>query len=125
MNPDLEIKKAKKSVYVALATPAGKNGSRVLRGQLFTLSALEPLLMPDIKVLITCETGKDLAIGVALALLCQHCDQEGRLRLDDSKRTSGINKTLIKHRLSWIMVSNPDASPSRATLQSVNAYLMG
>lgn len=125
MNPDLEIKKAKKSSYISLATPTGKNGSRVLRSQLPNLSALESLLKADIKVLITCETGRDLAIGVALALLCQHCDQGGRLRLDDSKRVGDINKTLIKHRLSWIMVSIPDVSPSRATLQSVNAYLMG
>ncbi|KAF7187017.1 tRNA A64-2'-O-ribosylphosphate transferase [Pseudocercospora fuligena] len=125
MDPDLDIKTAKKSGYIALATPTGKNGSRVLRNQLPNLSALEPHLKPDVKVLITCETGKDLAVGVALALLCQHCDQEGRLRLDDPKRVDGINKTLIKHRLSWIMVSIPDVSPSRATLQSVNAYLMG
>ncbi|KXT08455.1 hypothetical protein AC579_1243 [Pseudocercospora musae] len=125
MTPDLEIKKAKMFSYIALATPTGKNGSRVLRNQLPSLSALEPHLKPDVKVLITCETGKDLAIGVALALLCRYCDQEGRLMPEKSGRVEGINKTLIKHRLSWIVVSIPDVSPSRATLQSVNAALMG
>ncbi|EME82250.1 uncharacterized protein MYCFIDRAFT_47442 [Pseudocercospora fijiensis CIRAD86] len=125
IKPDLELREAKKSFYITLATPTGKNGSRLLRAQLPKLSALKPLMKPKMKVLIACETGKDLAIGVALALLCQHCDQEGRLRLDDSERVDGINKTMIKHRLGWIMVSIPDASPSRATLQSVNAYLMG
>ncbi|OQO03607.1 hypothetical protein B0A48_10272 [Cryoendolithus antarcticus] len=35
------------------------------------------------------------------------------------------SKVEIKKRLSWIMASIPDVSPSRATLQSVNAHLMG
>jgi tRNA A64-2'-O-ribosylphosphate transferase len=33
------------------------------------------------------------------------------------------NKTFIKQRLSWVMTSYPAASPSRATLQSVNDFL--
>ncbi|KXT00343.1 hypothetical protein AC578_5877 [Pseudocercospora eumusae] len=125
MSPDMEIEKAKKSCYIALATPTGKIGSRVLRNQLPNLSALEPHLKPDVKMLITCETSKDLATGVALALLCQYCDEEGRLGPGKSEHVERINKTLIKHRLSWIVISIPDVSPSRATLQSVNAYLMG
>ena len=117
---------ALKHRYLHLACGTGKNGSRQLRAQLPTLKALPSMVSPDSRILIACETGKDLAVGVALAILCSLVDSNGMTRLPDAHTVAEpINKTLIKHRLSWIMVSMPDASPSRATLQSVNAYLMG
>lgn len=38
--------------------------------------------------------------------------------------TTSFNKTMIKVRLSRIMTAMPDANPNRATLQSVNSFLM-
>ncbi|KAI1424370.1 initiator tRNA phosphoribosyl transferase [Xylaria sp. FL1777] len=75
------------------------------------------------RILIACETGKDLSIGVVLALLCQFFDDEGNYR----PRTAdfAVNKSLIKVKLGRIMLVCPEANPSRATLQSVNSYLMG
>ncbi|KAI0445482.1 initiator tRNA phosphoribosyl transferase [Xylaria telfairii] len=75
------------------------------------------------RILIACETGKDLSIGVALALMCQFFDDEGNYKPRASDLF--INKSVIKTKLSRIMMAFPEANPSRATLQSVNSYLMG
>lgn len=86
------------------------------------------------RILVACETGgKDLAVGVALALLCW-CfeDDAGELvrkvdkstNLENAAELRGFNKTLIKIRLGRIMTAMPEANPNRATLQSVNSFLM-
>ncbi|PNS15468.1 Diadenosine 5',5'''-P1,P4-tetraphosphate phosphorylase 2 [Sphaceloma murrayae] len=105
----------------------GKLGSRTLRHH---LPSLVPFVTkhlashPTSPILIICPTGKDHSIGVALALLCLFSSPDGTLTsTNDSTRT--MNKDFIKKRLSWIMASIPDANPSRATLQSVNAFLLG
>lgn len=100
------------------------------------------------RILIACDTGRDLSVGVALALVCQHCcttattatatttltaamvtsgsgGGSGGLDFRPRRDTDGVNKTLIKSRLGHIMTRFPDGNPSRATLQSVNSYLMG
>ncbi|KAI1632244.1 tRNA A64-2'-O-ribosylphosphate transferase [Biscogniauxia mediterranea] len=74
-------------------------------------------------VVIACETGGDLAVGVALALLCRCFDAQGRY--DGGGEAAGITKSLIRLRLGRIMMAFPEANPSRATLQSVNSFLMG
>lgn len=119
------------------------------------------------RVLIACETGgRDLSIGVALALLCWcFADDDGRVPIVVSKKdvigspqtatasTQGrnndggdkhdgnrelsassspplaqppvsFNKAMIKVRLGRIMTAMPHANPNRATLQSVNSFLM-
>ncbi|KAF4625489.1 hypothetical protein G7Y89_g12677 [Cudoniella acicularis] len=74
------------------------------------------------RIVIACETGKDLSIGVALTLLCLFFGPDGQL--SEETRTSGIDKSFIRSRLGWISTSMPDANPNRATLQSVNSFLM-
>ncbi|RWA10045.1 hypothetical protein EKO27_g5054 [Xylaria grammica] len=75
------------------------------------------------QVLICCETGRDLAVGVALALSCQFLDDEGNYR--PRAKDAAVNKDLIRKRLSRITSAWAEANPSRTTLQSVNSYLMG
>ncbi|KAI1199914.1 initiator tRNA phosphoribosyl transferase [Nemania serpens] len=75
------------------------------------------------RVVIACETGRDISIGVALALACRLFDDGGTYR--PRAADSAVNKSLIRVRLSRIMMAFPEANPSRATLQSVNSYLMG
>ncbi|KAI1449850.1 initiator tRNA phosphoribosyl transferase [Annulohypoxylon stygium] len=75
------------------------------------------------QILIACETGKDISIGVALALLCQQFDKEGNINLQES--LSSHTKSDIRVKLSRIMTNFPEANPSRTTLQSVNSFLMG
>jgi tRNA A64-2'-O-ribosylphosphate transferase len=77
----------------------------------------------DKHIVIACESGKDLSIGVALALLCLFFDEQGVLR-DERTNMAKIDKVFIRRRLGWISTSMPDANPSRATLQSVNSFLM-
>jgi len=123
--PNCTLSDKLKSLYIHLSCSTGKVGSRQLRFQLPELERLRSLLKPESKVLVTCDSGKDLAVGVALTIICRFCNEDGSLRLFLDQEPAALSKTTIKHRLSWVMISMPDASPSRATLQSVNAYLLG
>ncbi|KAJ4389495.1 tRNA A64-2'-O-ribosylphosphate transferase [Gnomoniopsis smithogilvyi] len=86
------------------------------------------------RILISCETGgRDLAVGVALALLCWCFEDDAggvvrsmdeRRSIEDTAEMLGFNKTMIKVRLGRIMTAMPEANPNRATLQSVNSFLM-
>ncbi|KAI1761305.1 initiator tRNA phosphoribosyl transferase [Hypoxylon sp. FL1150] len=75
------------------------------------------------RIAVACETGKDISVGVALALLCQFFDDEGNFC--PRALSSGYNKSDIRVKLSHIMTQFPEANPSRTTLQSVNSFLMG
>ncbi|KAI6840914.1 tRNA '-O-ribosylphosphate transferase [Hortaea werneckii] len=118
-----------KKRYLHLPIPSlGKLGSRQLRNELPKLEQLRSLLRPERRLLVTCETGKDLSVGVALVLICLFYDSSGNLIIaaeGERSEKQVLNKEVIRQRLAWIMVSIPDASPSRATLQSVNAFLLG
>ena len=71
--------------------------------------------------------GKDQGVGVALAILCLFITDDGKIRPSEEVKEppNGLNKQTIKQKLSWISVAKPDANPSRTTLQSVNAFLLG
>ena len=102
---------------------SGKLASRELRQRLpYTFKKLEDLPQWNgtsyvngetrPRILVMCSTGKDISVGVALALCC-HLSTE-----------NNIDKAAIKRHLAHITMSKPDASPSRATLNSVHAVLM-
>ncbi|KAJ8064852.1 hypothetical protein OCU04_007161 [Sclerotinia nivalis] len=76
------------------------------------------------QIIIACESGQDLSVGVALALLCLYFNDNGDLELRNEEDLPAVNKDFIRQRLTWISTSMPDANPSRATLQSVNSFLM-
>ena len=106
----------------------GKPGSRALRTQL-------PRLIPFIdsfdlcisRILVACDTDGDLSLGVALAISCLYFDHRGFMH---SRRGGEIDKKMIESRLMGIMVAMHKASKprpakmSRATVQSVKAFLM-
>lgn len=107
-----------------------KLGSRNLRTALpFIMNFVRKCFAPGTaevgqkQIIIACETGKDLSIGVTLAILCLFFEDHGRL-LQDPKREGDLNKNFIRGRLGWVSISMPGANPSRATLQSVNSFLM-
>jgi tRNA A64-2'-O-ribosylphosphate transferase len=77
---------------------------------------------PEYQLVVACESGKDASIGVALALLCLFFDAQGQLTSKQNEQR--IDKAFIRGRLGWISTALPDANPNRATLQSVNSYLM-
>lgn len=111
------------AVFIHLSCTSGKNGSRQLRASLPALDDLQKVKHPEPKILIVGEDSEDIAVGAALAVICSYVDETGKL--DCTNRQPVTNKVEIKKRLSWIIVSKPDTAPSRATLQSVNSYLMG
>lgn len=116
----LEQSLQKKRVkYIRLSCGEGKVGSRLLRHELVKLDDLGPQLIGP-HVICSCSTGTDLSVGVALAIICRYFSDDGI----GSGAARTPNKDDIKRRLAWITMSMPDAAPSRATLQSVNAYLM-
>ncbi|GAB1742745.1 hypothetical protein NU219Hw_g8457t1 [Hortaea werneckii] len=126
-SPALEERWKKRYLHLPISS-SGKLGSRQLRNELPKLEQLRSMLRPESKLLVTCETGKDLSVGTALALICLFYDSSGNLIIpaeDERSEKQVLNKEVIRQRLAWIMVSMPDASPSRATLQSVNAFLLG
>ncbi|KAL1869707.1 hypothetical protein VTK73DRAFT_3011 [Phialemonium thermophilum] len=76
------------------------------------------------KLVVTCESGRDLSVGVALALDCWCFADDGTLRPKGDGTAVVFSKTTIRVRLSRIMTAMPEANPSRTTLQSVNSFLM-
>lgn len=124
--PDESMEESVKHGCIILECTTGKVGSRQLRMRLPVLETMGSVLGPSSRVLVTCETGRDIAVGVALAVICLFFQDDGKLQPEVASGVRPVlSKAEIKQRLSWIMVSMPDAAPSRATLQSVNAFLMG
>ncbi|KAM3071874.1 tRNA A64-2'-O-ribosylphosphate transferase [Clarireedia jacksonii] len=74
--------------------------------------------------IVAYDPGQDLSIGAILALLCLHFDESGALISKVNTESHAIDKNYIRRRLSWISTCMPDMNPSRATLQSVNSFLM-
>ncbi|PVH81603.1 initiator tRNA phosphoribosyl transferase [Cadophora sp. DSE1049] len=109
-----------------------KLGSRNLRTSLpFIIEFVEKALARSkseethatSRIVVACESGKDLSIGAALAISCLFFDDEGRL-LEETSKAPRIDKNFIRSRLGWFSTSMPDANPNRATVQSVNSFLM-
>lgn len=130
-------------IQVDLACRTGKLGSRDLSKKLdLVRNVIQARLKhdPAASILVTCETGKDLCVGVALMILCLFNHDGGHVVIkpdphtcsevetngehNRSPLTEKMDKSFIRRRLAWIVSSNPDVNPSRATLQTVNAFLM-
>ncbi|KAL8418351.1 hypothetical protein RB594_001815 [Gaeumannomyces avenae] len=89
----------------------------------------------SVRVLVACESGRDVSVGVALALACRCFDDRGDVlpaaatttttAQQDAARSPGPTKDFIRTKLGRIVTAMPEANPSRATLQSVNSFLMG
>jgi len=116
----------RKVKHVHLNCAPGKVGSRQLRHELTKMLPVIDTVVSQptpSRILVTCPSGKDHSVGVALTILCLYADDSGRLR-SRAENVRTMDKNYIKQRLGWIMVSISDANPSRATLQSVNAFLL-
>ncbi|KAL1967635.1 hypothetical protein VTN77DRAFT_2892 [Rasamsonia byssochlamydoides] len=108
-----------------LGCSTSKLGSRDLRKALDQVKAFVETHLsadPSRSLLVTCETGKDLSVGTLLAIICLFYDDNGNFV--GLQTGTPMDKQFIRQRLAWIVTSKHDANPSRATLQSVNAFLM-
>ncbi|CUS21416.1 LAQU0S03e02102g1_1 [Lachancea quebecensis] len=100
-----------------------KKSSKALRAELIKICPLaETYLQSSLPILVCCNSGKDMSVCVSLAILCRNYDVESwNLSVQQS-----IHKIDIKKHLSKIIskLEGRNVNPPRASLNSVNAYLM-
>lgn len=103
------------------------------RGQIDFLHKVLPQSIAFVKshlsagssVCIACDTGKDLSVGVALAVLQKFFSDDGVLDMKGGEEGRIVaDKRSIRTRLEWIISSRPQANPSRTTLKRVNEFLL-
>lgn len=139
--PDVDqaLSTAMGSRLLHLKCGSNKLGSRDLRLALEALPAFLKGCDKGAKIYATDKSGKDLAVGTALAVLCLYSDEQG-VFLDcfgrhlilivppgvvhSNRVNARIDKILIRKKLSWVMAAMPAANPSRATLNAVNSFLI-
>jgi tRNA A64-2'-O-ribosylphosphate transferase len=100
-----------------------KLGSRDLRTELPRIVPFLRSCQSTSRIYVACSDGKDLSVGISLAIICLCFDEEGNFDLAQSGKSSIANKTYIKQRLSWITTSIPEANLSGTTLQTVNGFV--
>lgn len=115
-------KTASRNLRLALTEICCSFATRFLQNHQQTNAADAASTVQPPQIIVACDSGRDLSVGVALALSCYLFDDEGRFRVPDDK--VAFTKTLVKMRLGTIMTVYPEANPSRSTLQSVNSFLM-
>ncbi|KAK0226543.1 initiator tRNA phosphoribosyl transferase [Armillaria fumosa] len=97
------------------------------KGQAQFLSTVLPQAMAFIQsalfkgrsVCVSCDTGKDVSVGVAVTALQMLFDDNGHLASPQK-----VDKQSIRTRLEWIISEWPQANPSRSTLKRVNEFLL-
>ncbi|KAJ7650563.1 initiator tRNA phosphoribosyl transferase [Roridomyces roridus] len=76
------------------------------------------------RICVSCDSGTDTSIGIAVAALAKFFNDAGDLVLQGDNGVLLVNKNAIRMRLEWIINSRPLANPSRTTLKRVNEYLL-
>jgi len=150
--PNSKVERETSTKYLHLPCRDGKLGSRALRSQLPRIPMFIDSLVncgQSPKILFASSRGKDVSAGTALVVLCLYFDEECTpkaealqsalpipsftaskltyVMIDDYSTTppsKPIDKALIRRRLAYITITDPDANPSRSTLQSVHSFLM-
>lgn len=74
------------------------------------------------RVVVACESGRDVSVATALAVSLWCFDGDGRYRASTARTI--FTKDVVKVRLGAVMTAFPAANPGRASLQSVNGFLM-
>lgn len=99
-----------------------KKSSRDLRISLIDISKrINERINEKLPILICCNTGKDISIGIVLVALCQNYDLSWNLNPNND-----ISKNIIRKHLTRLIscLEGRNINPSRMTLNSVNAFLM-
>ncbi|KAG7707710.1 hypothetical protein KL914_002531 [Ogataea haglerorum] len=101
-----------KPVFLHLPLTSGsKKSGKELRNKLpIIMKEVIPAFSAKQRILVLCGTGCDLSVGVILCLL--------------STETQNIDKSRIRKHLIELISLDKEINPSRATLNSVNTYLM-
>lgn len=128
--PSEVIREHLKGHYWHLKCRAGRTGSKDLRRELRKLSAFFTSDQHSEKVFVCCTTGTDLAIGVALYIICRLDAARSGVASDPNSSdllaspSETLDKDFIRKRLAWISAAQPILKPSRATLLAVNDALL-
>lgn len=121
----LEKKEENDSVKIYKLQSGSKKSSKELRTQIAQIfdTIQEQLIKSKGRVLICCNTGTDMSVGVLLAVLCKDYSMEWKFEPDVEH---AITKTVVKKHLSRLITSlkGRNVNPSRATLNSINSFLM-
>ncbi|SCV00976.1 LAME_0G13212g1_1 [Lachancea meyersii CBS 8951] len=111
------------TIEIINLSSGSKKSSKNLRTALITICpSVEAHLQHSLPILICCSDGKDMSVCVLLSVLCRNYNVEN-WRLEQPEN---INKTIIKKHLSKMItkLNGRNINPPRASLNSVNAYLM-
>lgn len=122
LSPEFSVIDVPKESPIKISTfkvESSKKGSKKLREILPSIIESIPNVGSQEKVVVLCDSGKDLSVGVALCLLTKNF---GTLWVP-TKFPPHINKDIIKQHL-CVVLDCRQVNPSRNTLQSVNTYLM-
>ncbi|PBK88483.1 hypothetical protein ARMGADRAFT_358375 [Armillaria gallica] len=100
------------------------------KGQTQLLSTVLPQAMTFVQsalakgcsVCVSCDTGKDVNVGVVATALQMFFDDNGHFAMTTGPRK--VDKQSIRTRLEWIISERPQANPSRSTLKRVNEFLL-
>ncbi|KAJ7503115.1 initiator tRNA phosphoribosyl transferase [Mycena galericulata] len=74
-------------------------------------------------ICVSCDTGTDMSVGIALVALQKFFDDTGEVVVN-GEQAGNATKLGIRTRLEWIITSRPEANPSRTTLKRVNEFLL-
>lgn len=113
------------SVKIYKLQSESKKSSKELRTQITEIfSTIQAALNTGKgRVLICCNTGTDMSVGVLLSVLCRDYSIEWDF---EPTKEHAITKTVVKKHLSRLITSlkGRNVNPSRATLNSINSFLM-
>ncbi|CEP61325.1 tRNA A64-2'-O-ribosylphosphate transferase LALA0_S03e00342g [Lachancea lanzarotensis] len=112
------------AITIVKLSSGSKKSSKSLRTTLTDICPLaESHLNDALPILICCGDGKDMSVSVLLSLLCRNYNLE-TWKLE--QQPHAIDKTIIKRHLFKMIstLNGRNINPPRASLNSVNAYLM-
>ncbi|KAJ7496746.1 initiator tRNA phosphoribosyl transferase [Mycena latifolia] len=118
------VKLPDSSSILCIETWEGKKGQMQFLQDVLprSTSFLHAQLLAGRRVCITCDTGTDFSVGIALVALQKFFDDGGELVVSGDHAAK--DKHSIRTRLEWIITSRPEANPSRTTLKRVNEFLL-
>lgn len=121
-----EVEDSSNSVSIYRLQSGSKVSSRELKAELHKIipSIQEHFSSKSVQekpLLICCNTGTDMSIGVLLVALCLNYNTDWELQA-----TNSVSKIVIRKHLAKLIshLQGRNVNPSRATLNSINSYLM-
>ncbi|SJK98159.1 related to tRNA a64-2'-o-ribosylphosphate transferase [Armillaria ostoyae] len=107
-----------------IKTLPGKKGQTQLLSTVLpqAMAFVQSALVKGHSVCVSCDTGKDVSVGVVVTALQMFFDDNGHFAMTSGPRK--VDKQSIRTRLEWIISERPQANPSRSTLKRVNEFLL-